>query len=258
MQKTAVVACALLLAASGARAGWFSGCDETAPRHAATPASGVTRVVVDARAGSLKIRGQRGLSQITADGTACSSDVDFLKKIGLRLTRSGSELHVDVIIPDRGGFFGSNQEARLDLTVNVPAGIPMEIHDSSGGMKVSDIGAATINDSSGEMEVRNIQGNLTVHDSSGEIDIDDVSGDVTLDDSSGAMTIARVGGTVHVEDDGSGSIDIRNVKRDVTIDDDGSGSVRVADVTGNFTLRTKGSGDVDYLRVGGRVSVPRD
>jgi len=29
-------------------------------------------------------------------------------------------------------------------------------------------------------------------------------------------------------------------------------------VTGNFTLRMKGSGDVDYLRVGGRVSVPRD
>ncbi|HVR40316.1 MAG TPA: hypothetical protein VMU84_14565 [Thermoanaerobaculia bacterium] len=257
MQKTAVVAGALLLAASGARAGWLSGCDESAPRHVVTPASGITRVVVEARAGSLEIRGQRGLSQITADGTACSSDRDFLKKIDLRLSRSGSELHVDVLIPDHGGFFGNN-EARLDLTVNVPAGIPMEIHDSSGWMKVSDIGAATINDSSGEMEVRNVQGNLTVHDSSGEVDIDGVSGDVTIDDSSGAMTIARVSGTVHVEDDGSGSIDIRDVKRDVTIDDDGSGSVRVADVTGNFTLRMKGSGDVDYLRVGGRVSVPRD
>lgn len=257
MQKTAIIAGAVLIVATGASAGWFDNCEEKAPRRVATPSSGITKIVVDARAGTLEVNGQGGVGEIVASGTACSSDADFLKQINLRMQRSGSELHVEALIPERNHDFFSF-EARLDFAVTVPAGIPVVVHDSSGPMKIANVGQATIEDSSGEIEIRGVRGSLTVHDSSGAVDIDDVSGDVTIEDGSGSMVIERVGGTVHVEDDGSGAIDIREVKRDVTIDDDGSGGVNVVDVGGNFTLRRKGSGHVDYTRVTGRVSVPRD
>lgn len=257
MQKTAVIAGAVFLLAASASAGWFENCDEKAPRRVATPASGLTKIVVEARAGSLEVNGRASVGEVVASGTACSSDADFVKEINLRMHRSGSELHVEAIIPDRGHDFFPF-DARLDFEVTVPAGIPVVVHDSSGPMKIANVGPAMIDDSSGEIEIRGVRGNLTVHDSSGAVDIEDVSGDVTIEDGSGSMTIARVGGIVHVEDDGSGAIDIHDVKRDVTIDEDGSGGVRVTDVGGNFTIRRKGSGHVDYARVTGRVAVPRD
>lgn len=257
MQKATVVAGAVLFFAAGVSAGWFENCDEKAPRRVATPASGITKIIVEARAGSLEVTGRQGTSEVVAAGTACSSDEDFVKEMNLRMRRSGTELYVEAIIPQRGhNFFPF--EARLDFEVTVPAGIPIAVHDSSGWMKITNVGQASIDDSSGEIQIRGVRGNLDVHDSSGAVEIEDVSGDVTIEDGSGAMTIERVGGAVHVEDDGSGAIAIRNVKRDVTIDEDGSGGVLVADVGGNFTVRRKGSGHVEYERISGRVSVPRD
>jgi len=257
MHKTAMIAGTVLILATGANAGWFEGCDYKAARRVATPASGITKIVVEARAGTLGVNGRAGVGEILASGTACSSEEDFVSRINLRMQRSGSELHVEAVIPERHFEFVPF-EARLDFEVIVPAGIPVVVHDSSGPMTIANVGAATIDDSSGELEIRGVRGNLTVHDSSGAVDIDDVSGDVTIEDGSGSIVIARVGGTVHVEDDGSGAIDISNVKRDVTIDEDGSGGVRVADVGGNFTVRRKGSGHVSYARVTGRVAVPED
>ena len=67
-------------------------CKYTAKRRAATPAAGITKVVIHAEAGSLDVNGTTGAAQITADGTACTSDEDFLPRMTLSLRKSGSEL----------------------------------------------------------------------------------------------------------------------------------------------------------------------
>ncbi|HVG24930.1 MAG TPA: hypothetical protein VND45_12295, partial [Thermoanaerobaculia bacterium] len=69
---------ALLVTAGSAFAGngFFedSDCRYTAPRRVNTPASGVSRVVIHADSGSLKVDGTAGAGQIAATGVACSSD----------------------------------------------------------------------------------------------------------------------------------------------------------------------------------------
>ena len=275
MRFAAITAATVLLSGSAFAGGLFDDmdCKHTAPRKSASPASGVSRVVIHADSGFLKVDGTPGATQIVANGTACTSDEDFLEKITLTTRRSGSDLHITADIPDKSVLFGFFS-AHLDLGITLPAGLPVVIDDDSGWIKVTNTGATTIDDDSGSIEVTKITGNLTIHDDSGSIEIDGVSGSVNIEDDSGEITVKNIGGNVELEDDSgsitvarvegflrirnddSGSITVQNVKRDVTIDDDGSGSIDVADIGGNFTVGQKGSGGIDYARVAGKVRIP--
>ena len=275
MRFAAIATMTALLAAPVFAGGLFDDddCKYTAPRHASTPAAGITKVVIHAEAGSLKVDGTNGASQIAVAGTACSSEEDFLSRMTLTLRKVGSELHITTNIPDKTVMFGFFS-ARLDFTVTMPAGLPVSIEDGSGSISVANVGATSIEDGSGSIEVRNVRGALSINDSSGSIDVDNVTGAVTIDDGSGEIIVKNITGSVaiedgsgaisiaradsvHVRDDGSGSISVQNVRRDVIIDDDGSGSIDVADIGGNFTVGRKGSGSIDHERVAGRVDVPR-
>lgn len=275
MRIATMTAAAVLLSAGSAFAGngLFDDCSHTAPRRAAAPAAGISRVVIHADSGSLNVEGTPGATQIVAAGTACTSDEDFLPRITLTMRRSGSDLHVTAEIPDKTVVFGFFS-ARLDLGITLPAGLPVVINDDSGWMKVSNVGATTIDDDSGAIEIRNVRGNLTIHDDSGAIDIDgvtgnveveddsgelvvkNITGNVEIEDDSGSISVARIEGSLRIRNDDSGSITVQNVKRDVLIDDDGSGSIDVADIGGNFTVGQKGSGGIDYARVSGKVRIP--
>ncbi len=266
---------AFLTAALPASAGGLfddTDCRYTAARRAATPAAGITRVVIHAESGSLKVDGIPGATQIGVNGTACTSDEDFIDRMTLTMRRSGSEIHIESSIPGKTVFLGFFS-ARLDFSVSVPAGLPVSIDDDSGWIKVANVGTTTIDDDSGSIEVRDIRGNLTINDDSGSIEVDTISGNVLIEDDSGEITVRNVSGKVeieddsgainvsrveslHIRDDGSGSIDANQVKRDVLIDRDGSGSVTVADVGGNFTVHRKGSGSIDHVRVSGKVDIP--
>lgn len=275
MRLAAMTIAALLTAGSAFAGGLFDDldCGHSAPRRATSPAAGVSRVIIHADSGWLKVDGTPGATQIVAAGTACTSDEDFLPKITLTTRRSGSDLYITADIPDKTVIFGFFS-ARLDFGVTLPAGLPVVIDDDSGWMKVANTGTTTIDDDSGAIEVRNVRGNLTIHDDSGGIEIDgiqgnvvveddsgelvvkNVSGNVEIEDDSGSISVARIEGSLRVREDDSGSISVQNVKHDVTIDDDGSGTIDVADIGGNFTVGHKSSGSIDYTRVSGRVRIP--
>ena len=276
MKRAAMMAAITLLATGSAfaRGGLFDDdCKYTAPRNLVTPASGVTKVVIHADAGSLKVDGQQGATQITTTGTACTSDDDFLDRITLTQRRDGSTLYIEANIPDRTVIFGFFQ-ARLDFAITMPAWLEVSIDDDSGWIKTANTGRLTIDDDSGSIEVHNVRGpieidddsgdisiaavigNVTISDDSGSIDIKDVNGSLEIEDDSGGITVARVEGSLRIREDDSGSITVENVKHDVLIDEDGSGSIEVADVGGNFTVGSKGSGSIDYERVAGRVKIP--
>jgi hypothetical protein len=277
MRIAAITALSLTLGAGSAFAGGLfddMDCKHTAPRKGASPAAGISRVVIHADSGFLKVDGTPGATQIVASGTACTSDEDFLDRITLTMRRAGSDLHITTDIPDKTVIFGFFS-ARLDLGITLPAGLPVVIDDDSGWIKLSNTGSATIDDDSGAIEVVNLRGDLTIRDDSGAIEVDNVTGNVAIEDDSGEIVVKNVGGNVEIEDDSgaitvakvqgslrireddSGSITVQNIRRDVLIDDDGSGSVDVADVGGNFTLGHKsGGGGIDYARVAGRVRVP--
>jgi hypothetical protein len=279
MRKPLIALLTVVFSSGAAYAGgglFGNECSNTAPRNASTSAAGITRVIIHAQSGTLKIDGQTGDNSVAVHGTACSSDEDFVRSINFRMRKSGTDLIVETEIPERNHIDFGWFQARLDLEILVPAGVALVVRDGSGATEISNVGPTDIEDGSGELQVRHVAGDLKIEDGSGAITIEDVRGSVRLedgsggidirnvagnvevDDDSGGMDIQQIGGSVTVLDDSSGRITIRGVKQNVVIGDDGSGGVDVQDVGGDFTVRRKGSGGVDYARVSGRVSVPRD
>lgn len=274
MKSASVFAAAALLIAAPAFADFdWEECKYKEARNLSTPSAGVSRVVIHAESGSLTVEGRANAPQIAVLGQACTSDEDFLPRMTLIARKVGTEVHITADIPEKTVIFGFFQ-ARLDFSVVLPAGLPVEIDDGSGWIKVSNTGPTEIDDGSGSIDARGIRGELRINDGSGEIDVREVAGNVEIEDNSGEITVRNITGNVEIEDgsgaisvrdisglvripdDGSGSITIENVKRDVLINEDGSGSIYVVGVGGDFTVGRKGSGGIDYERVAGKVTVP--
>jgi len=248
-------------------------CKFTASRAGQVSVAGATRVEIRAGAGDLKVMGKHGASEISATGRACASAQELLDQVQLRITREGDVIHVDAQMPDLS--VKSNAYATLDLTVDLPDNLPLvaidssgdakfqrlasaDISDTSGDLTIEDVtGDLKVRDSSGDLEVERVAGNLQLEDSSGDIEVEGVQGNVIVNaDSSGSMTLHHIGRGVHIVQDSSGDIDIVDVKGNVDIDSDSSGTVDVRQVGGNFTLTNKGSGEVRTADIHGSVSLP--
>lgn len=228
-------------------------------RTGAVAASASDRVVVDAGSGHLRVEGREGLSEVRVVGAVCASQESYLDALRVTVERRGGEVEVRAHYPDsrtRDRDRRGRDVAMIDLVVEVPLRAAVDIEDSSGAMEVYSVGPLTIDDSSGEILVQGVDGDLFIDDSSGEIEVRDVAGDASIDDSSGDVDVADVQGIVRVRD-GSGSIRVVEVERDVVVERDGSGSISVRDVRGDFRVLNDGSGGIRYSGVDGRVDIPR-
>ena len=255
------IASALLLlsAGHGLAAPSTDDCRYTAERDATVDAAGADLLRLSAAAGSLRVVGVPGLQEIRVRGEACASRRERLDEIRLVADRSGDEVRVQVEMPDRSGsWWRGNDEMRLDLVLEIPEDMALDVDDSSGDTEIQNVAALSIDDSSGGLDLRDIGGELRVRDSSGEIRIDGVRGDVRLHDSSGGIEVRDVRGSVTVERDSSGGIRITEVTGDVLILRDSSGGIAVASVGGDFVVERDGSGGISYRDVEGGVDIPDD
>jgi hypothetical protein len=246
-------------------------CKVSADRTATIPSAGVTRLVLGAGPGDLKVRGEPGRTSVQADGHACAQTDKVLAEIKLESRREGDTVYLKTVFPT------NNREGnvRMDLVVLLPDSLAVSLEDSSGDLELRKVRSAVVADSSGEQTVRDIAGDLDVSDSSGDIvignvggslklkdssgdvHIEEVKGDVTVTvDSSGDLDIRRVGGGVHILNDSSGEIVVSDVQKDVKVDVDSSGSIRVSSVGGDFTVDADASGDIEHEKVLGRVQLP--
>lgn len=248
------IAMAALAVATGAAAQDQDACRYEAERSANVEASAGDRLAVMARAGSLRVEGRTGISRVQVRGHACASSEDLLEKLRLETGRSDGVVRVEVPEFEQGWSWGRNQYARLDLVLEVPAGMAAEIRDGSGETVLRGLGRLRVDDGSGELTVEDIGGDLAIDDGSGGITVRGVRGDVTIDDGSGEVLIENVTGSVSV-DDGSGSVEITGVGGSVRVDD-GSGGISVEDVRGDFTVTDDGSGSIRHSGVQGRVQIP--
>ena len=257
MKTTAMLYSLVLLPASLSAQSWKD--DYTSPRTGTADAKGATLVDVTARAGTLEILGVEGLTEVRVKGTARSNDKDELDDIKLRVERRGSRVVVIADIPQRDNrHWGDNVNRALDLIVEVPKGIALDVDDSSGELDIRHVGSLDLEDSSGDIELEDIAGALRIDDSSGEIRVANVRGDVRVDDSSGDINIRDVTGKVIIDDDSSGDIDITDVGGSVEIENDSSGDIEVRRVGGHFTVAHDGSGSIRHSGVKGEVTVPEN
>ena len=224
--------------------------DESAERSASAPADGVTSIRIVAEAGSLEVRGEPGLREVRASGTAYASSRARLENIQFVLTVNGSELLVEARTPD--------SNTRFDVVITLPSEIDVVIDDGSGNLIVRNAGSVAITDGSGNIDVSDVDA-LMLTDGSGNVHIERIDGDVVIDDGgSGNLRISQVAGSVLIEVDGSGDIDVTDVGRDVRIGDDGSGNISITRVTGSVDIGADGSGDINVANIGGDFAVGSD
>ncbi|MGB3563189.1 MAG: hypothetical protein WBC09_09035 [Thermoanaerobaculia bacterium] len=210
-------------------------CPYDASREAVLDVGGAAQLRIEAGAGSLRVEGQKGLTEVRVDGTACASSKDLLQDIQIKTDRKGDTLVVVADIPD--GSDWRNEHAHLDLVIAVPSSLALKVEDGSGSANFSNVGALQLKDGSGEVDIRNAGGSVEITDGSGELDIAGVEGDLWITD-------------------GSGELDIRKITGDLEIDQDGSGGIDVSHVTGDLMVGRDGSGGIHFDDVGGRVQVP--
>lgn len=248
-----VVLAALAVSALGCQitlGDWEGRCGVTEERSADADAAGARRVEIDAGAGELIVHGVAGATRVSAHGTACANRREVLERIRLEVTRSGDVVHVRTLFPR-----STRGPAQLDLTVELPADLPVTAVDGSGLVEVDGVAALTLDDGSGEVRVRDVPGAVEIEDGSGEVDVSGI-GSLRISDGSGEIEARNVVGDVVVVSDGSGDIEITGVGGSVTVERDGSGDIRVRTVGGDLTVRRDGSGGVDADGVEGDVKLP--
>lgn len=227
-------------------------------KTATVGAAGVKLIKIVSEAGVLKIDGRVGDSVATVRASAIGSSRSILARIGLVATRSGDVVTIRPRLPDRGFFrWGNSFLAMMDMSITVPAGIPIEISDGSGDIVARGVGPVKISDGSGGIDLQGITGSVDVEDGSGEIAIKGVDGDVKITDGSGGISVSNVTGNLNIPADGSGSLVARRVGGSVQVADKGSGAVNVAHVGADLIVGEKGSGSIRYEDVRGKVAVPQ-
>lgn len=199
-------------------------------------AEGIEGIEIQSGPGFLVVEG--GSNDITVQATIRLRSYDddeakeFLKRyMELTLEKRGSSAILRSFFNDRE--WGWNwKEKGIDLTVRVPKRFHVDIEDGSGSLELKGVdGHVRIDDGSGSIDIADVGGNLRIDDGSGTIQVKNVRGDVTVSDGSGSMTLVDIGGTVKVSD-GSGSIDIDRVEHDVIIRSSGSGGLTINNVKG--------------------------
>ncbi|GAB4184396.1 MAG: hypothetical protein Kow00108_21970 [Calditrichia bacterium] len=244
-------------------------------------ATNLKMLEVDCGAGYLNIIGDPNATGITVSANIEMENVrgkdvkSIFDKYGeLKLFKQGrkavliAKFNQDISFIKR--LFMDFKNVRINLDVIVPADLALDIDDGSGDITIRRVnGEVTIDDGSGDLMIADIHANLNIDDGSGSTNISNIVGDVNIDDGSGALIIKNVIGDVLV-DDGSGLITIRKVTGNVRVDDgsgnmdidsvganvivkDGSGNMSFSNVQGNVTILESGSGTETFDNIGGEV-----
>ena len=248
-----------LLASFGMQA-WAWDCSHEKVIDETLDLSDASELAVQAAAGELKINGRENGDEARIRGRVCASEEEWLEQAGI-VTEAGERAAIRVYLPDVGNSWSwtGSRYVYLDLELEVPASLPLDVRDSSGDMRIEGVGALSVRDSSGEIEITDSTGPVTLEDSSGDVELRDIGGDVTVEsDSSGELRGYDIEGTVLVRRDSSGDIHFRDVGEHFIVERDSSGDISADRVGGDFRVLRDGSGDIDADNVTGEVDIPPD
>jgi len=234
------------------------GYEET--RSLTLSAAEVSELEIYCGAGYLRVTGHDNLQEIRVNAEIIIDRVSksrakniIQNDLRLTLNRQGNKAVLTSEHERRSGIFGRDYSVRVNLTVEVPKNIHLMMEDGSGEIAIRNIdGNLGIDDGSGEIEVEDIRGYVRIHDGSGELTLTNIGGNTEIDDGSGRIEAEGVHGDIRVND-GSGTLRISQVTGTVRVDD-GSGDIRISDVGGDVQIIDDGSGGVRLHNVNGSVT----
>lgn len=253
MNKTLLVMACLV-----ASTAWGDNCKYEKQLEKTLDLSGASRLDINAAAGELRVVGNGSRDEAFIEATICASDESWADESRLRIV-SGKTAEISVEVPDflSGSSWNDNEHFSVDLTIRIPAGMALNIRDSSGDLRVEGSGELSIRDSSGEIEIKDIRGMVKIEDSSGDIDMMEIHGDLVIErDSSGDISGRDIRGSVLVMKDSSGNIRFENVQNDFVVERDSSGNIVADTVGGDFRVLKDGSGSISAKDVAGETDIP--
>lgn len=210
-----------------------------------------------AGAGSLKVEGREGLENIQVEAQLCASDAEALEELDVLAQVTGDKVKMKTVIGEpKLGFFAGNKSSYINLALLVPNNFDVDAEDSSGAAVFSTLRSLKVEDSSGELVIKGIGGDVDVEDSSGKIEILQVEGSVTVVDSSGEIEATSIGQDLIINADSSGDINGRDINGNYIVKVDSSGSIFADNVGGEFRVDRDSSGGIKYDNVAGKVSLP--
>lgn len=216
------------------------------------------QVSVIAGAGDLEITGRSGTDQAVVRGRVCASKSEWAEEANV-ITEGGRNAEIAVTMPDTdsGWTLTGNRYVYIDLNIELPDHIPLDVRDSSGDIEIQGTASVVVRDSSGDIEIEDVRGDVVLNDSSGDIDLMDIAGNVQVrQDSSGDIRGRDILGSVLVEQDSSGDIRFHDVRDDFIVERDSSGDIAAQNVGGDFRVLRDGSGSISPRNVSGAVEIP--
>jgi len=235
---------------------WGDECQHTRNVERELSLSNSSLLNVVAGAGELKIVGDSKRKTVLIEAKLCAERESQLADMGVTSELKGDTTYIETKFA-KGRLWGSdNDGAYIDLVLYVPDSAKLDVTDSSGKASIVRAASLVMVDSSGELSIEDIEGDVTVEDSSGSLRINRVNGNVSVTDSSGSIKVTYVAGDFTVEVDSSGSIDAEYVTGSVLVRSDSSGSINVDKVGGDFTVGNDSSGGINHSNVAGAVSLP--
>lgn len=251
-----------------------------APREVRLSLEGIARIRVEATVGNLTVRAVAGIDEIRATGMASAPDPAMLDTIGLTAARDGDRALIRGVSPGmvpksrvfvadapEGGGRGKGKkedlpeepQGSLELTLNVPADLPLDITAVWGDITIEGAAATTVSVNRGNVAVSDLTGNLKLMVDIGDVTVTRVAGEVVLTTGDGEtivniaggnVTVTRnpfgesrfinVGGTLHIASDGIGDIMAKQVGGDLIVEDDAGGGIRHEEVRGRIRIPEPG------------------
>ena len=157
----------------------------TETRNLALPSEGIDTLVIRCGAGSLRLSGAPagGKIRVSAQNEGENfSETDFKaylqKNLTLSLLRQANRA---ILLSDFKGPPRPDQDARINLEIEIPDNINLDIVDGSGSISIQDLKAdIRIDDDTGSITMKNVSGEVRIEDSSGSIAIEETTGDIII------------------------------------------------------------------------------
>ncbi|MEE8142294.1 MAG: hypothetical protein V3T77_04280 [Planctomycetota bacterium] len=201
------------------------------------PAAGVKSLKIRCGNGSVKVEGAPGernvtvLARIRSNAKTLPEAERIAREVTLELQSQGTENPSLVINEPRTE--GAHQDYWVDLLIQLPASVRVEIEEMTGDCNVSGLnGGFSLHNFNGRIDIsqvfggvevksdgssciiKSVGGVISVTDKDGDLSISEVSGEVKVTDSGGKLKIYNITGNVIVSDNAP---DIRNVDGDVML-----------------------------------------
>ena len=150
------------------------------------------------------------------------------------------------------GFAGTGirtqrQGYKSSLTIQVPKHSMLHLDNRNGGVSVRDLtGNQNIVDRYGEVEVRNVTGDLQLENRNGGVTVQDVTGAVSINNRYSNTTVKNIGGSLEI-DTRNGSVDVSGVKGNAAIANSYA-PITVENVQGTLTITGRNNSlDVQHV-----------